>query len=62
MEGWEELWKKLDYLVEYGFHANDVNRDEFESEIKTEFEKFARANGLPAPVWGQEEEVEDAEM
>lgn len=55
VQGFEELWKKLDYLIIYGFHANDVNHNDFEDDIKFAFEKFAKLNGLPEPKWGDEE-------
>lgn len=54
IKGWEELWRKLNHLIEFGFHCNDINHNDFEDDITFAFEKFARENNLPEPQWGEE--------
>lgn len=51
-KSWNELVESIKYDIEYGFHCNDLNHREMEENICSALERFAEANGLPEPDWG----------
>lgn len=51
INGFEEAVKKIKYVIEYGFHCNDLNFGEMEDEICFVFDKLAKENGEPAINW-----------
>lgn len=48
---WEELCKRLHYVIAYFIHANDLSTSEAEEEICFAMDKFAKGNNLPVHDW-----------
>lgn len=48
---WEELCKRLHYVIAYFIHANDLSTSEAEEEICFAMDQFAKKTGLPAHDW-----------
>lgn len=48
---WEELCKRLHYVIAYFIHANDLSTSEAEEEICFAMKRFAEKTGLPAHDW-----------
>ena len=59
--GWDELCKRLHYVIAYFIHANDLSTSEAEEEICFAMDKFAKQNGLPAHDWDTDYETLYAE-
>lgn len=55
-EDWEELCKRLHYVIAYFIHANDLSTSEAEEEICFAMEQFAKKNGLPEHPWDDDYE------
>lgn len=51
IEDWEELCKRLHYVIAYFIHANDLSTSEAEEEICFAMKRFAEKTGLPAHDW-----------
>lgn len=56
IEDWEELCKRLHYVIAYFIHANDLSTSEAEEEICFAMDKFAKVNNLPVHDWDTEYE------
>ena len=63
IEDWEELCKRIHYVIAYFIHANDLSTSEAEEEICFAMDKFAKVNNLPVHDWDTEyeEQYGDAE-
>lgn len=53
---WEELCKRLHYVITYFVHANDLSASEAEEEICFAMKRFAEKTGLPVHDWNTEYE------
>lgn len=51
IEAWEELIKKVMWVIEGTCHTNDLSRNETESDLCFALEQFAKKNNLPKPDW-----------
>lgn len=56
IEDWEELCKRLHYVIAYFIHANDLSTSEAEEEICFAMDQFAKKNGLPEHPWDDDYE------
>jgi hypothetical protein len=50
-ESWNELVKKVHYVIAYFIHANDLSDSEAEEDIEFALDQFAKKNGLPEHDW-----------
>lgn len=48
---WPNFLRKLKFVFEYGLHANDLNNEEIESQIKRAVNRLARETGAKRPRW-----------
>ena len=51
IEAWEELIKKVMWVIEGTCHTNDLSRNETEDDLCFALEQFAKKNNLPKPDW-----------
>lgn len=56
IDDWEELCKRLHYVIAYFIHANDLSTSEAEEEICFAMDQFAKKNGLPEHPWDDDYE------
>lgn len=55
-QDWNELVKKVHYVIAYFIHANDLSDSEAEEDIEFALDQFAKKNGLPPHDWDTEYE------
>lgn len=53
---WNELVKKVHYVIAYFIHANDLSDSEAEEDIEFALDQFAKKCGLPVHDWDTEYE------
>ena len=58
---WQELCKRLHYVIAYFIHANDLSTSEAEEEICFAMDEFAKKNGLPEHDWDTDYEEQYGE-
>ena len=56
IKGFDEAVNKIKYVIEYGFHCNDLTFGEMEDEICFVFDKLAKENGEHAINWEEADE------
>lgn len=59
IEGWDELIKKVMWVIEGTCHTNDLSTSETEEELCFALEQFAKKNNLPEPEWDFDKLYED---
>ncbi len=55
-QDWNELVKKIHYVIAYFIHANDLSDSEAEEDIEFALDQFAKKIGLPEHDWDTEYE------
>ena len=55
-QDWNELVKKVHYVIAYFIHANDLSDSEAEEGIEFALDQFAKKHGLPEHDWDAEYE------
>ena len=53
---WHRSVTRVKRVIEYGLHANDLNNDEMDEELRYAFDELAAAFGMPRPKWDEEGE------
>lgn len=61
INGFDKAVNIVKEAIEYGFHCNDLNRDEVEEKIHQAFDGLASENGIPEIDWEYKYEEEEAE-
>lgn len=56
IDDWEELCKRIHYVIAYFIHTNDLSTAEAEEEICAAMDEFAKKNGLPEHPWDDDYE------
>lgn len=56
IKGFDEAVKKIKYVIQYGFHCNDLNFGEMEDDICFTLNKLAKENGEPEINWEEEDD------
>lgn len=56
IDAWNELLKKVHYVIAYFIHANDLSDSEAEEDIEFALDQFAKKHGLPEHDWDAEYE------
>jgi hypothetical protein len=51
IKGFDEAVSRVKYLIEYGFHCNDLSHNDFEDDLTFVFDKLAKENGHPEIDW-----------
>ena len=59
IEGWDELIKKVMWVIEGTCHTNDLSTSETEEDLCFALEQFAKKNNLPVPDWDFDKLYED---
>lgn len=59
MNGWDELIKKVMWVIEGTCHMNDLSTSETEEDLCFALEQFAKKNNLPVPEWDFDKLYED---
>lgn len=55
-QDWNDLVKKVHYVIAYFIHANELSDSEAEEDIKVALGQFAKKCGLPEHDWDAEYE------
>ncbi len=58
INGWDKAVKKVKYLIEYGFHCNDINHNDFEDDLCFIFDTLAKDNGEAEIDWEATDEAD----
>ncbi len=56
INGFDEAIKKIKYVIQYGFHCNDLNFGEMEEDICFALDKLAKENSEPEINWEEEDD------